>query len=105
MTIWFYYFEILVNQYCSFNTCRSQHMLESKQEIVSGVRLHDLVAVTPKTRVFWDVRLDDLTAVNPKTRVFWDVRLNDLTTVTPKTRVFWDGNIMFCCWVNSFGRM
>jgi len=53
MSIWFYYFEILANQHCSSNTCRSQYMLESKQENVSGLRLDDLTAVTAKTRVFW----------------------------------------------------
>jgi hypothetical protein len=31
-----------------------QHMLESKQENVSGVRPDDLTAVNPKTRVLWD---------------------------------------------------
>ena len=47
-------------------------MLESKHENVSCVRLDDLPAVTPKTRVFWDVRHDDFTAITPKTRAFWD---------------------------------
>ena len=54
MSIWFYYFEMLTNQHCSSNTCRSQHMPERKQENVSGVILDDITAVTPRTRVFWD---------------------------------------------------
>ena len=54
LSILFYYFEMLANQHSSSNTCRSQQMLESKQENVSGVRLDDLTAVTPKTRGFWD---------------------------------------------------
>jgi len=48
MSIWFYYFEMLANQHCSSNICRSQYMLESKQENVSGVRFDDLTAVNPK---------------------------------------------------------